>query len=195
VLIVLFQERMTLNNLALLKEFKPSLLFLARFLGIYFVGNILYGLYVESYDNTPDGITYSVTVQVTAALNLLGCSVTASRNTQGPTVFIETTEKIILSVYEGCNGVNVMILFVAFIVAFGGPRKKMGWFASAGLLIVHLCNLLRIVMLFFVAEYYDRYFYYVHKYAFTAVIYIVVFILWVIWVAHFNKRAAKDKSS
>lgn len=156
---------------------------------------MLYGLYVESCDNAPDGITNSVTVQTTSLLNGLGCSVTASKNTQGPTVFIETPEKIALSVYEGCNGINVMILFVAFVVAFGGPLKKMAWFIPAGLVIIHLSNLIRIAMLFFVAEYYEQYFYYIHKYAFTAIIYVVVFLLWVIWVMRFNKRPVKSSGN
>lgn len=170
------------------KEFKPSLLFLARFLGIYFAGNVLYGLYVESFGDKADRITLAVTVQSSFLLNLLGYSAEPVLNRQGPTVFIETQDKIALSVYEGCNGINVMILFVAFVIAFGGLIGKMIWFLPCGLVIIHISNLLRISLLFFVSEYYSKYFYYVHKYLFTAMIYVVVFSLWIVWVRGFNNR-------
>lgn len=179
----------------MLKEFKPSILFLVRFLVIYFVGNVLYGLYVESFDNTADSITTIVTTQSSGLLNLLGSNTSAVKNSQGPTVFIETSEKIALSVFEGCNGVNVMIIFVAFVVAFGGPWKKMLWFIPAGLAVIHASNLLRIALLFFVSEHYSEYFYYVHKYFFTAILYLVVFILWVIWVVRFNVRQKKASAA
>jgi len=34
----------------------------------------------------------------------------------------------------------------------------------------------------FVSGWLPRYFYYVHKYIFTAAIYVIVFVLWILWV-------------
>ncbi|HEX5169280.1 MAG TPA: exosortase family protein XrtF [Cyclobacteriaceae bacterium] len=165
-----------------LKEFKPSIYFLLRFLGVYVAGNLLYGLYVESFGDDPDPLTHMVTYQTARCLQNFGFDTTARDNTQGPTVFLETDNEIVLGVYEGCNGLNVMIVFVAFMVAFGGPVKKMLWFIPAGLLIIHIFNLGRISLLYFVAQRYEEYFYLFHKYFFTAIIYIVVFLLWTFWV-------------
>lgn len=176
----------------MLNEFRPSLFFLVRFLGIYFAGNLLYGLYVASFGDEADSITWLVTTHTTVVLNLLGYSVNPAANQQGPTVFIETPDKIVLSVYEGCNGLNVMVLFMAFVIAFGGPHRKMYWFIPLGILIIHLANLIRLSLLVFVSEYHREYFYYVHKYIFTAVIYIVVFVLWIVWVAKFNLKERGD---
>jgi exosortase family protein XrtF len=168
-----------------LSEFKPSLFFLLRFLGVYFIGNIHYGLYVESFDHDPDTLTHVVTNQTAACLRALGFDVMARDNTQGPTVLLETANEIVLSVYEGCNGLNVMIVFIAFMVAFGGPIRKMIWFIPAGLIVIHIFNLGRISLLYFVAQRYEEYFYLFHKYFFTAIIYVVVFLLWFVWVARF----------
>ena len=36
-----------------LKEFKPTILFLVKFIGIYIVANLLYGIYVTAYATGP----------------------------------------------------------------------------------------------------------------------------------------------
>lgn len=185
------------EKMSLLKDFKPSLFFLARFLGIYLLGNILYGVYVESFGDFPDPITHLVSRQTSVTLNGLHEETTAIVNTQGPTVFIQTPERSVLNIFEGCNGVNVMIVFIAFMVAFGGPVKKMLWFIPAGLLIIHLFNILRLVLLYYTDLYYEEWFYYFHKYLFTAILYIVVFILWAVWIMKIVQRkgnAVDDQS-
>src|SRR5690349_2794862 len=123
------------------KEFKPAFLFLARFLGFYITGNLLYGFYITSLGPHPDWLTYTATHQTSVFLNWCGESTTADVNHYGPTVFLNIPGDTVLNVYEGCNGVNVMIVFVAFIIAFGGKLKAMPWFILSGLLIIHLANI------------------------------------------------------
>ena len=174
------------------REFKPALLFLARFVGVYVLGNILYGLYIASFQNEADTVTELVSHHSCYVLNQFGENVQPVRNTQGPTVFIQTQEKITLNIFEGCNGVNVIIVFVAFMVAFGGPLKKMAWYVPLGILTIHIFNLARISLLFYVAQYDQELFYYVHKYFFTAALYLVVFALWAIWVMKFTQKPKQE---
>jgi exosortase family protein XrtF len=177
------------------KEFKPAFSFLAKFLGIYVVGNLLYGVYVESHGQKADRLTVAVTEQTAAVLQWAGNDVHTEISTDSPKVFLKTSADTILNVFEGCNGVNVMIIFVAFVFAFGGPVKKMTWFIPSGLIIIHLSNLLRISLLYYVSQYYQRYFYYIHKYFFTAVLYMIVVILWSVWVFKFNEVRKKSSAS
>jgi exosortase family protein XrtF len=164
------------------REFKPALKFLGLFLLIYFLGNLVYGLFIESFRNTPDPVTIRVSRQVGWILNLTGRKTEVTLNPSAPTVLMKYAGNIVVSIYEGCNGVNVMIVFVAFLVAFGGSRKKMIWFMPAGLIIIHVANLFRVGLLYVVAQSYSRYFYYIHKYVFTAIIYVIVFALWYTWI-------------
>ena len=174
------------------KEFKPAFRFLFIFVGLYLAGNIVYGLWIESYKYLPDPATREVTRQTSNVLNVLGYHTTSTENTQGPTAFISNDERIILTMYEGCNGINVMIVFVAFLAAFGGSLKKLSWFLPVGIVLIHLSNLARIALLYFVAVGYHHYFYYVHKYVFTAAIYVMVFALWIVWVKiNGNQKEAK----
>jgi exosortase family protein XrtF len=168
--------------MTLLREFKPALLFLAKFLGIYIAGNIAYGVFVESYHPSADPMTALVALQSAGCLQAVSYESSIEMNTLLPTVFLKKGPLIVLDVYEGCNGINVMIVFIAFIFAYGGPGKKMLWFIPTGLIVIHLFNLLRIMLLYYLAEDHISQFYFFHKYGFTAFIYLVVFGLWYAWV-------------
>jgi exosortase family protein XrtF len=171
------------------KEFKPAIRFVLIFVGLYVVGNLVYGLYISFEGNAPDDITRLVADQSAWLLtNVFGYEVDAVPNTAGPTVFLITGESKVLNVFEGCNGINVFIVFAAFIVAFNGNPRKLYWYIPLGILILYVSNLLRIVFLYWTAVSFHRYFYYVHKYIFTATIYAVVFLLWIIWVNQLNGR-------
>src|SRR5689334_2719988 len=118
----------------LLTEFKPALLFLGKFLAVYFIGNIIYGLYIESYDTRPDPLTRVVAAQSTALLNVSGHQTEYADVPGARKVGLSENGHVILNVFEGCNGINVMIVFVAFLIAFGGPLKHAVIFSLAGLL-------------------------------------------------------------
>ena len=169
-----------------IKEFMPTILFLGKFLGIYLVGNFLYGLYVTAYEPSPDPVTHWVTNHTATVLTTCGWSSGVADNPGKPTTNLVFEEKNILAVYEGCNGINVMIIFVAFIIAFGPWSRRMLWFIPLGLVIIHIVNLVRITLLFWVAIYSKDYMYFMHKYFFTAILYVVVFVLWIWWVKRFT---------
>jgi exosortase family protein XrtF len=178
----------------LFMEFKPALFFLGKFLAIYFIGNIVYGIYVESFVTKPDTVTQAVSYQTVKLLNLCGYQSSAADHASEPKVAIKNNGVVVLSVFEGCNGLNVVIVFIAFLVAFGGPPKKMVIFLFIGVITIHFINLLRIAVLFYLAQHNTQQFYYFHKYFFTATLYLVVFGLWAIWVIRFNERKGKTKA-
>jgi exosortase family protein XrtF len=168
-------------------KYRPALLFLIVFVGWYVAANVLYGLYVEYYDPAPDPATVWVTHQTTWILNFFGEGVIARAGVNEPTMLIisganDGVEKTVLRVFEGCNGINVMIVFVAFVSAFGGRKKMIPWFVIAGVGVIHVANLLRILFLYATAIHRPILFYYFHKYFFTAVLYIIVLALWAAWM-------------
>ncbi len=173
------------------KEFKPTILFLAKFIGLYIVGNLLYGWYVTAYHPKPDPVTRWVTQQTASALRTSGWDCEAHDLPGKATTYIELNNRAVISVFEGCNGLNVMIIFAAFLVAFGPITKSMAWFLPLGLLVIHLTNLGRIGLLFVVSLQLPDQFYFVHKYLFTAIIYVAVFLFWIWWVTKFALKNAK----
>ena len=177
----------------LLREFRPTILFLIKFIGIYLVGNVLYGLYVTAYDPAPDPATRWVTLQTARALDIAGWPATTADYAHKPTTIILHEGRGIVSVYEGCNGLNVMVIFMGFVLAFGPMRKAMWWFIPLGILLIHLSNLLRIGLLFLVTLYFPRTLYFAHKYLFTAFIFLIVFGLWIWWVRKFTNKTGDAK--
>lgn len=175
----------------MLKDFKYSFLFLGKFLAVYFCGNLLYGLYIDSFKNSPDPITYWVTNQTSQIQRQCNVPSSIQVNEGKKSISMRYDGKGAINVFEGCNGINVMIVFVAFMVAFGGPIKQWLWYVPFGLLMIHLFNLLRIILLYAVAQNNSPYFYYVHKYFFTAALYLVVMGLWIIWVAKLGTKQTK----
>ena len=174
--------------MGLIRDFKPALLFLAKFLVIYLAGNIIYGLYVESYDNAPDGLTRIVTAHTSFLLGIAGYDVSFETVPAMPKVSMKEAGDVVLYVFEGCNGLNVAIVFIAFLFAYGGPAKWFAFFLPVGLLLIHLFNLLRIGLLYHLALKNSAQFYYYHKYFFTATLYLVVFGLWIVWVMWNNDK-------
>ena len=64
---------------------------------------------------------------------------------------------------------------------------------SAGILMIHLANVIRIALLFWVAKHHETWFYYVHKYIFTAALYVIVLLLWWVWVSKMIKTNDRAK--
>jgi len=165
-----------------MKEFIPAFRFLGVFLGLYVGLNLLYGFWISSYEGSADWATKIVTEQTSFMVNLFGEQTVTKPKIDSPTISILKESKTVVSVFEGCNGINVMIVFVSFLFAFKGSWKQLVWFLPVGIAIIYFSNIVRVAALYYVAEYWQRYFYYVHKYLFTATIYLIVFVLWWWWM-------------
>jgi exosortase family protein XrtF len=175
-------------NLNTVKEFKPTIIFLAKFLGLYFVGNLLYGAFITYHRPDVDPITHLVSAQSAMILSGCGAPVTYRDYDDHLSTLILNNGRTVLSVYEGCNGLNIMIIFVSFMIAFGPLKKTMLWFIPLGLLMIYVASLLRILFLYFVARQMPEYMYFTHKYLLTAVLFALVFVLWLWWIQKFAKR-------
>lgn len=165
-----------------MKELIPAFRFLGIFVGIYIALNVVYGFWISSYNKQVDPLTAIVTRQTSSILNFFGEQTHTTPKAVEPAISILNPSGVVISVFEGCNGINVMIVFVAFLLAFGGPLKKLLWFLLAGLAIIYVANLVRVLILYYAAEYWQQYFYYVHKYILTGFLYLIVFILWWLWI-------------
>ena len=160
---------------------KSIIIFLVKFIGLYLVLNTLYGLWIESYRPAADPLTGIVTVQSAWIVSIFepGISVLPAR---GPNFPVAQNDDVVISVFEGCNGLNVMIVFLSFVVAFSGKWKETTVFSLAGIVVIYLLNLVRVSSLFFVAKYYPQGLYFFHKFAFTGGLYVIVFLMWFVWI-------------
>ncbi len=183
----------------MLNEFKPTIYFLLKFAVIFGIGSLLYGNYINSYREIeppiPDSFTNWVAEQTNAVVRAFGndAHMWYPENEPIVVVYIKGYEDDNISFYEGCNGLNIMILFVAFVFAFGNRYKQMLWFIPVGILAIHIFNLARLSSLSIMATLSSSVFHFFHKYAFTAIIYVFVLVLWYIWATKFGKPIKVEK--
>lgn len=178
----------------LIKKYKSVVLFIVLFLGTYLVLSTIYSFYLKASVNSgfyPDYITNLVARQSAAILDAMGYLTTMEEyeNRIGMLIVIENAYAV--NIVEGCNSVSVIILFISFIISFAERFKKTALFLLAGAVLIYIVNLLRIVLLVVASYKFPEYQETLHSVAFPAIIYGMVFILWIVWVRMLNEKPAK----
>ena len=168
----------------LLRKYKSVWIFLLRFFGVYFIGVLLYNTYLSEFTSQIDDITRMVTEQVASLLSLTLPEITCVYSTTSPLAEIHYFGIRLVLLIEGCNAISVMILFIAFLVAFKGALKNYLWYVPFGIVTLYLANLSRIYLIGMIILYFPDYANMAHDYIFPGVIYGTTFVLWVIWVKY-----------
>lgn len=179
----------------LITENKTALLFLAKFVIFYFVLNTAYGFWVESYYPSADPITVWVSKHTAWILSFFHSSINTVAEPLSVYVAITLIGETIIHVFEGCNSINVMIVFGVFVLAFSNRWYQEWKFLLLGLITIYIMNLARVTGLFWMALYFPDSLYFFHKYLFTGMIYGVVFLLWFVWVSNVQKRERRTSGS
>lgn len=159
--------------------------FVALFIGVYIFLSFLYSLYLNFSDNPeyfPDCITNLVARQSSALLNGLGYLTVLKPSSLQPGILLTIKDHYSVVIVEGCNAISVIILFISFVIAFAEKFKKTILFLIAGAVLIYAINLLRIIFLAIALYKYPEYGEVLHGVIFPAIIYGMVFILWIVWV-------------
>lgn len=169
----------------MLKDFKPVLGILLRFIMIYLVLLFAYQFYLNAgKDSGLDPFSRIIANQVNAVQNALGYPSQLYNDVKNEQVWFYVKKQYVTRMVEGCNAISVMILFVSFVFAFYKGAKTFV-FVLAGLVLLYIMNLLRIVGLNIVMAEHAEYGKMFHDYVFPAVIYGSVVLLWLIWIKFF----------
>lgn len=169
----------------MLKDFKPVLGILLRFIIIYLVLLFAYQFYLNAgRDSGLDPFSGIIANQVNAVQNVLGYPSQLYNDVKNEQVWFYVKKQYVTRMVEGCNAVSVMILFVSFVFAFYKGSKTFV-FVMAGLVLLYIMNLLRIVGLNMVMAEHKEYGKMFHDFVFPAVIYGSVVLLWLIWIKFF----------
>lgn len=176
-----------------MKEFKPTIFFLLRFGVVYAVSSVWYGFFIKKYHPQADPLTVWTSKVTYGLLRFFGMDVKKYPTEGYPSVDIYWKDQYAISIFEGCNGFILAILFLVFIVAFQGSWRKMLWFIPMGLACIFILNQLRLILLTIIAVDYSSQMHFFHKYFFTGVIYGIILLLWY-WWARINKVNTKPQN-
>jgi len=176
---------------ALLTKYKLVIRFILTFVLVYGVLSIGYKFYLDfSQDSKyyPDYMTHLVGKQTETILNGFGYRTNIVPMLEEPTLLVIVNQKSLARIIEGCNGMSVIILFVAFVIAFSDTFKRTFLFILAGSVLIYAMNLVRVVLLTVGLYHYPWRSELMHEVIFPLAIYGLVFLLWMYWVNHFSKK-------
>lgn len=170
-------------------QYRAFFIFLLKFFAVYGLLTICYKYYLNGFELLtfePDGITHFVSRQVVSFLKIFGQDAYILPHESQASMKLFYNQKYVARVVEGCNAMSVMILFVAFVIAFKGKIKHTFLFILAAILVIHILNVTRISLLAMGLYYYPEHEHILHDVIFPLFIYGAVFGLWVVWVQKFS---------
>tara|TARA_R110002049_G_scaffold5422_1_gene37557 strand:- start:2416 stop:2832 length:417 start_codon:yes stop_codon:yes gene_type:complete len=138
-------------------------------------------------------MTNIVAKQSQDILNVLGYKTDVLPHPNEPSMKLIINGNYLARIIEGCNSVSVIILFLSFIVAFSGKFKITFFYILTGSVLIYIVNLLRIIILSLGLYHYPERSEVLHTVVFPAIIYGMVFLLWIFWVNRFSKLNQKDE--
>lgn len=170
---------------------KTVIIFLVKFFGTYLVLFLLYSLYLSKNQKTASvfacaPITKSVAEQSKYLLNVAGFDAKIEQHTSEMSIKLFINNTYVARVIEGCNAISIIILFIAFIVAFASGFKKTALYILFGSLIIYVINIVRIAIIAWAIYKYPAYENVLHTIIFPSIIYGVTFLLWFIWIQKFS---------
>lgn len=96
----------------------------------------------------------------------------------------------ILLIGSTCDGLDFMTMFISFVLAYPTkyPLRKFR-FIIIGIIVIHLLNSIRVVLLIWNFEFNYSTFEFNHKYTFIVILYGIVFWMWMVWA---KRNAVKN---
>ncbi len=87
-----------------------------------------------------------------------------------------------MEVRDGCNGINVVILLWAAMIAYPAGLKWKVIGLGTGLVAIQAANLLRLISLFYLGQYSRPIFEFAHLYLWEMLIIIDAMVVFAVWV-------------
>lgn len=103
-------------------------------------------------------------------------------------MIIDDATRVGVTILSGCNAVEACGLLIAAMLSFPTYWKERFAGAISGTLAVQSVNLVRIVSLFFLAEWNQWAFDFAHRFLWQALIIVDVLVVWLIWVRRLAQR-------
>jgi len=173
------------------KKHKNVVIFLIRFFATYFILFALYASYLQQSQQREGAfktasLTTMVADQTVVLLDFLDYNSGAYQHKKELSVKLLVKGKYTARVIEGCNSLSIIILFIAFIIAFAGPLKVTIIYSLVGSMCIYFINIGRIAFLAIMIYEHPYQQEFLHNLIFPAIIYGTVFLLWVLWVHKFS---------
>ncbi|KWT94230.1 archaeosortase/exosortase family protein [Candidatus Magnetominusculus xianensis] len=146
-------------------EFRVKRLLLVYILFMLIVYNIVH-LKIIKDENISELLTKLIVIQSTKALSLINMKTTYTGS--NISIYLKTVAAphFVMDVQFGCNGMEAMLIYISAVAAFPASWKRKLLGMASGVILIHVGNVLRIVLLGFIGINHRWLFSYFHVYIF-----------------------------
>ncbi|GAA4801082.1 exosortase/archaeosortase family protein [Litoribaculum gwangyangense] len=172
---------------------KPIRLFLGKALLVFIIWKLVYGLFLSDSRLLDSPLTTHVANASVFVLNGLGDMSGFTSKTELSTYIegeglvtqkaskIYHYDKLVLYIADICNGLELMVLYIGFIVCMPSRFWRKVKYVIIGVILIDFINILRCTGLIYLREYYHAYFDFAHHYLFKAAVYTATFLMWMVY--------------
>ena len=90
-------------------------------------------------------------------------------------------DKKIVGVYDGCNALELFVLYAGFIACVPAMLSRKLAFIFGGIALIFIVNILRCVGIAYLVQYYPKHADFAHHYFFVFVVYALIIALWLVF--------------
>lgn len=168
------------------------LIFFGRLFGLLVGWALLYH-YVLQPSHIPDrwlteGIGRASRVVIQLVWNPQPPIETVYFSTEDQTAYLIQAGKRVFGIADVCNGLELMAIYTGLLLLLPGSTKRKWKYVIAGLIAVFGFNVIRAAALYHIYYHYYDYFLFNHKYVFTILMYLVIFLGWLLYTRKLNQR-------
>ncbi len=104
----------------------------------------------------------------------------------GYTMYFDSGDWILIN--ASCAGDKQIAQFMLLLLIYPGLWKRKLWYIPLGMLIIHLTNIFRIVLLSLVMLHKPEWWHIAHNVVLRGMFYVVILVLWIVWMERINKK-------
>jgi len=179
------------------KSLSPLQQFAVKGALLFVLWHGLYSLHFEPKGTLDQPLTQWVTQGATTLFNAVGVEahyVLEVKDDPNKGMLLYLGERPSVGVGNPCNGLEVMVLFIGFVLLAPGSWKRKWWFLLLGLSIIYLANAVRVMVLGITFLESPSSFDFHHKYTYKIAVYGVVVLLWMWWVEKLSGGSWKKET-
>ena len=167
--------------------------FILKAFAILVIWKVLYLAFLLPNRILDKPLTYSVGVATTWLLNTYTSSSDYSTRSEVSNVATDQgytpmpLQKIffhqnnVVSIEDGCNALELFVLYVGFIICMPAKILRKTLFIVGGIIAIYITNVIRCAGVAYIILYHPRYANFAHHYVFTFVVYGLIIALWLIF--------------
>lgn len=155
----------------------PAGRFIARYVLFLAAGFLVLALRPVN-DRVVNPYTTFVAHEARVALNLLGEGARVTGQ-------VLSSPRFSVAIYNGCNGLEAILIFVSGVLAFPAPWRSRGLGIAIGFVAIQVFNVVRVVALFYTGVFVPQWFGVSHVFIWQSLVILLSVVLWLMWVKRY----------